>query len=127
MSNVSPLKARSMAALLLLTSLSLLAGEPAWNQKLPLHILYVGHPEAERTSDFVSFLKEHFQEVDTADLGQFQPKQKLNADVVVVDYDGDGFKAPRFSIPTGYSKPTVTIGVVGGLICSQSGLKTGYM
>ncbi len=95
--------------------------------KLPLRILYVGHPGAERTTDFVSFLKEHFKNVETGDLAAFPGRTKADADVVLLDYDGDGFKAPRVHFPTGYSRPTVTIGVPGALICSANGLKTGYL
>ncbi len=106
---------------------SLVAAEPGSKEKIPLRILYVGHPGAERTSDFVGFLKQYFLEVDTANLAGFQMRDKINADVILLDYDGDGFKAPRFSFPEGYSQPTITIGVAGGLICSQNGLKTGYL
>ena len=121
------LKASVAVVLSLVASSWPLSGEPAANEKIPLHVLYAGHPGAKRTSDFVQFLKEHFTEVDTADLGQIQLGRKLGADVVLLDYDGDGFKAPRVSFPKGYSQPTLTIGVVGGLICSQNRLKTGYL
>ena len=97
------------------------------DDKLGLRILYVGHPESSRESDFVTFLKQHFRQVTTADLGKFDSRQVTDADVVLLDYDGDGFKAPRPSFPVSYARSTVTIGVAGGLWSSERGLKTGYM
>ncbi len=114
-------------AVLLFAASSLLAGEPAAKEKIPLHVLYVGHPGGERAKDFVDSLKQHFTEVETGNLAGFQITQKLKADVVLLDYDGDGFKAPSVNFPEGYSKPTLTIGVAGGLICSRNALKTGYL
>ena len=95
--------------------------------KIALRILYVGHPNSSREVDFLAFLRQHFREVNTGDLARFNAGQAADADVILFDYDGDGFKAPRPSLPTDYARPTVTIGVAGGLFCSQRGLKTGYM
>lgn len=111
----------------MLGTAAVFSSEPAAKDKIPLHILYVGHPGAERTSDFVGFLKQYFQEVETGNLAGFKLAKKPNADVVLLDYDGDGFKAPRVTFPEGYSQPTITIGVAGAMICSQNTLKTGYL
>ncbi|MGA3267107.1 MAG: hypothetical protein ABSE16_09815 [Verrucomicrobiota bacterium] len=99
--------------------------QAALTNKLPLHVLYAGHPGSGREADFVAFLKEHFREVSTTDAAQFTGHRMF--DVVLVDYDGDGFKAPRPALPDAYTRPTVTLGVMGGLLCSQHRLKTGYM
>ena len=82
-------------------------------------------PLARRISSRSS--EQYFREVNTGDLARFNAGQAADADVILFDYDGDGFKAPRPSLPTDYARPTVTIGVAGGLFCSQRGLKTGYM
>ncbi len=96
-------------------------------EKMPLRILYAGHPGSARETEYVAFLKEHFREVTTGDFATFKPEDARNADVVLLDYDGDGFKAPRPRLPESYSKPTLTIGVAGGLLCSNHRLKTGYL
>jgi hypothetical protein len=101
--------------------------ETAPDDKIPLRILYVGHPGSSREADFSAFLKQHFRQVNTGDLAGFTVRQTADADVVLVDYDGDGFKAPRVRLPEDYARPTVTIGVAGGLLCSQLRLKTGYL
>jgi hypothetical protein len=92
-----------------------------------LRILYAGHPGSEREGDFVRFLREHFGTVETADLAAFVESQSENFDVTILDYDGDGFKAPRVSISRQFSRPLVTVGVAGGLMCSRRRLKTGYL
>ncbi len=123
----APIVLVAVVSLLLLTPAFVLTAPSASQSKLPLHILYAGRPGAERTADFVGFLKDHFREVDTADLKQLRLDRKLDADVILLDYDGDGFKAPRVTFPKGYSKPTITIGVAGALICDGNTLKTGYL
>ena len=102
-------------------------GQAPPKEKIPLRILYLGHPGSAREGDFVGFLKRYFREVNTGDLAKFDAGQTADADVIVLDYDGDGFKAPRVVLPAGYARPTVTLGVAGGMICSQQRLKTGYM
>ncbi len=102
-------------------------GQAPPNEKLALRILYVGHPGSEREADFVGFLKRYFRQVNTGNLASFDANETGDAEVVLLDYDGDGFKAPQPRLPAGYARPTVTLGVVGAFICSQRGLKTGYM
>jgi hypothetical protein len=115
-----------------------------------LRILYVGHPGSDREKDFVQFLGQHFATVKTADLSAFTGKPFADKDmegfeVAILDYDGDGFKGPRARIvprfpedasasrgPRGLegswlTRPLITVGVTGGLIASQAGLKTGYL
>ncbi|MBZ5496057.1 MAG: hypothetical protein LAP85_06610 [Acidobacteriia bacterium] len=122
---------RSALALLLLVGAAVLASsaslptEPAG--KIDLQILYVGHPDSAREKDFVEFLDQHFSHIKTGDLAQFTPSSAEGSDVVLLDYDGDGFKSPHPELPSSYTKPTLTIGVTGGMISMQRGLKTGYM
>jgi hypothetical protein len=132
--------------------LSVLAGavlcsgqeQPPLNRSLK--ILYAGHPGSDREKEFVQFLGQHFETVKTADLSAFHRKPFTNKDaegfdVTILDYDGDGFQAPRPVIQPRFpedesrnprpaddrwfTRPLITVGVVGGLI-SDCGLKTGY-
>jgi hypothetical protein len=102
------------------------AGTPA---RIDLWLLYAGHPGSVREQDFVAFLTQHFSRVGTGDLTQFTPGSAVGYDVVLMDYDIEGlaaFETKLPALPLDYSKPTVTIGVAGGLLCSKLALKTGY-
>jgi len=90
-------------------------------------ILYAGHPGSEREGDFIQFLRRHFGTVETGDLEKFAEAQCDGFDVTILDYDGEGFEAPRPRISEQFSRPLVTVGVPGGLMCSQWRLKTGYL
>jgi hypothetical protein len=103
------------------------AQQPEGLDTSALGILYVGHPGSEREKDFVEFLDEHFDVIETADLKTFAESQCDGFDVTILDYDGDGFKAPRPEISPDFSRPLITIGVPGALICSTWRLKTGYL
>jgi len=96
-------------------------------EKIDLRILYVGHPASDREKDFVRFLTEHFRQVRTDDLANFKEKQTEGFDVIILDYDGDGFKAPRPRLSFEYTRPTITVGVAGAFICDSESLKTGYL
>lgn len=96
-------------------------------EKANFCILYVGHPGSDRESDFVMFLKPHFKEIKTTDLGSFKEEQAADCDVAIFDYDGDGFKAPQQRLSERYTRATITVGVAGAFICSNRGLKTGYL
>ena len=95
--------------------------------KIDLALLYVGHPRSARENDFVTFLDEPFKEVKTADLASFAGDQAAGFDIIILDYDGDGSKAPRPVLPADYARATVTVGVVGSSICGGLRLKTGYL
>jgi hypothetical protein len=144
-----------VAAAALLVLLLAGAGSHAQSASAPpaaevskLRILFVGHPGSEREKDFVQFLGQHFEIVKTADLNAFaqagfKDQDAEGFDVTILDYDGDGFKAPRprivprfldFDVRSSpslagrwFSRPLITVGVAGGLMCSQWGLKTGYL
>ena len=97
------------------------------SKKIGLRILYAGHPGTEREKDYVEFLSAYFTEVKTADLKTFKEGNTDGFDVTILDYDGDGFKAPRMKLPESYARATVTVGVTGALICGNLNLKTGYL
>ncbi len=107
--------------------LSYSAAAAATREKIELKVLYAGHPGTDREKEFIEFLRLHFTEASTADLAKFTATSAGEFDVVLLDYDGDGFKSPMPAISGNYTKPTVTLSVTGGLICSQLRLKTGYM
>ena len=95
--------------------------------KIDLKILYAGHPGSEREEALVSFLREHFAEVQTCDLKGFKEDQAEGFAVTVMDYDGDGFKAPRPHLSRDFSRPVMTVGVAGAFICGNLNLKMGYL
>jgi len=121
-----------LLALLVLAGALLTWPVPAFAQdepaaKIELKILYAGHPASEREKDFVHFLGKYFVQVKTSDLAKFADADARGFDVVLMDYDGEGFNAPRPRIGRNYARPTVTIGVAGAMIAGNLGLKTGYM
>ena len=102
------------------------AEEADLRDQIGLRILYAGHPGSSREGDFVAFLRKHFSEVKTSDLARFNGKERESFDVVIIDYDGDGFKAPQPKLSLQYARATVTVGVVGALTCDRLRLKSGY-
>jgi hypothetical protein len=115
------------AMAVLLVSAGSQAQSPSAGEISKLRILYAGHPGSDREKDFVQFLGQHFATVKTGDLSAFREKDAEGFDVAILDYDGDGFKAPRPMVSAGFSKPLITLGVAGGLMCDRWGLKTGYL
>jgi len=116
-----------LAVVILGLSSGNLCAETEQREKIHLRILYAGHPGSAREKDFVTFLRDYFRIVQTGDLAKFKPLDAKDFEVVILDYDGDGFKAPTPYLPRTYTRPTVTVGVVGALICDRVGLKTGYL
>ena len=97
------------------------------SSKIDLRVLYAGKPGSTREQDFAALLREHFCNVTTGDLAKFEPRSADGFDVIILDYPGDGFDARRVRFPREYARPTVTVGIVGALICRRNGLKTGYL
>ena len=104
-----------------------MSAEPDSITKQNLRILYVSSPGSDRAKDFEDFLSKHFAAVKTGDLKAFRESDSEDFDVTILDYDGDGFKAPRPELSRNFSRPVVTIAVMGGLLCSNLSLKTGYL
>ena len=113
----------------LATSLALAVAVNATSadKKIELNILYAGHPDSEREADFVTFLSENFTKVTKADLAGLRDGALNGYDVAILDYDGDGFEAPRPGISKDHDGPLLTIGVIGAFIGGGLGLKTGYL
>ncbi|NQV32518.1 MAG: hypothetical protein HQ515_07480 [Phycisphaeraceae bacterium] len=95
--------------------------------KIDMKLLYAGHPGSDREKDFVGFLEKHFVHVETCDLKGFKQSQSKGFAVTLMDYDGDGFKAPRPSVRREYEGSLMTVGVIGAFICGNLQLKTGYL
>jgi len=100
--------------------------------KVGLKVLYVGYPETPRQKDFVGFLEQHFAKVGQGDLDKFGEQDVEGYDVVILDYGelkiaGNRIVSPKAPVGQGYSRPTVTIGATGGLVCGMLKLKTGYL
>jgi len=100
---------------------------PAASEVSKLRILYVGHSGSDREREFVAFLKRYFEVVQTGNLQTFQEADTQGFDVTLLDWDTNEFKGPRPKISETFSRPMITLGVPGGLIASQWGLKTGYL
>lgn len=94
--------------------------------KIPLKLLFAGHPGSEREKDFVSFLEHYFEKVTTTDQRKFAGSVEDNVDVVLIDYDGDAFSRPNIGLNSSYNRATVTIAETGALVCGSLRLKTGY-
>jgi hypothetical protein len=100
--------------------------------KINLRILYAGEPQSVREKDFVSFLKDHFAAVDKKDLAAFREQDANQYDAVVLDYgelivSDKRIVMPKFFFSPNYSRPTMTLGAAGGMVCSRLKLKTGYL
>ncbi|MFC1761162.1 hypothetical protein ACFL6U_03680 [Planctomycetota bacterium] len=95
--------------------------------KRSLRILYAGNPGSSREENFVGFLSKHFDTVGTCNLAAFKESDSDDYDLTIMDYDGDGFKAPRPRITQSYTKPVITMGVPGAFICGSLDLKLGYL
>jgi hypothetical protein len=92
-----------------------------------LKILYAGRPGSEREKYFVAFLQKHFDTVQTGNLETFQEADTRGFDVTLLDWDWNEFEGPKPVISEGFSRPIMTLGVPGGLICDRWRLKTGYL
>ena len=97
------------------------------SEKMDLRILYVGLPDTERQKDFVTFLRGHFKQVDTADYNAFGEEQAKDCDVAIFDKDGIERQALDIEVSEQYSRATVTIGLPGALWGRSRNMKTAYM
>jgi outer membrane lipoprotein-sorting protein len=95
--------------------------------KINLRILYAGLLGTDRAKDFIGFLSEHFEKVETTDYNTFTGNESIDFDVAIIDYDGKDTSAPRSNISRQYTRATVTMGVPGAFLCSRLSLKTGYL
>ncbi len=65
--------------------------------------------------------------VQTGNLQTFKEADTQGFDVTLLDWDINEFKGPRPQLAPNFSRPLMTLGVPGGLIAMQWGLKTGYL
>ncbi len=115
--------AAGLSLLILLASAALV--EAQVNRSLK--ILYAGRPGSDREKDFVAFLKEHFDTVQTGSLETFKETDTQGFDVTLLDWDWNDIQCPRPEVSETFTRPVITLGVPGGLICRRWRLKTGYM
>jgi hypothetical protein len=102
--------------------------------KIALKLLYAtnfpNNMSTPRTKEYVEFLKTYFTNVDAIDIAKLKPNDAAPYDVLLIDAE-PGEKSvldvPQLDLPQDFSKPTLTLGVMGGLFTSNRGLKTGYL
>ncbi len=100
--------------------------------RIPLRVIYFGHPQTARAQDFVAFLEQHFIRVGQGDLDAFQESDTAGYQVTILDYDEvkvvkNRIEWPKKIVSKQFSHPTVTLGATGALVCDRMGLKTGYL
>jgi hypothetical protein len=100
------------------------AGTP-WNRGL--RILCAGRPGSDREKDFVGFLRKYFDVVQTGNLETLKESDMQGCDVTLLDWDCGEIRGPRLVVSESFSRPVITLGVPGGMICRQWRLKTGYL
>jgi hypothetical protein len=93
-----------------------------------LNVLYVG---AERTAEYVSFLKENVGRVETRDRHTFKPADAAGFDVVLLDWPQKGHQEDLKNLhcPLGprenWNKPTVLLGSAGLFVAVSWSLEGG--
>ena len=100
---------------------------PAETERSKLRLLYAGRPGSDRERDFVGFLKQYFDVVQTGNLQTFKEADTQGFDVTLLDWDWNATTGPRPRVSATFSRPVMTLGVPGGFMCRQWKLKTGYM
>jgi hypothetical protein len=113
--------------------LVVLAGTVLWRGQEPaqldrsLKILYAGRPGSDREKDFVGFLKKYFDVVRTGNLETFQEADTQGFDVTILDWDLPVLEGPCPVLSENFSRPVITLGVRGSMMCSRWRLKTTYL
>ena len=122
-------RVRAVAAgcLLVFAGAGLCSGQEPPQVNRSLKILYAGHSGTDREKDFVRFLKQHFDVVQTGNLQTFKETDTQGLDVTLLDWDANVLEGPYPKVSEGFARPVITIGVRGGLIGRGWGLKTGYL
>jgi hypothetical protein len=88
-----------------------------------LKILYAGRPGSDREADFVAFLQQQFDVVRTGNLETLREADLQGFDVTLLDWDGNVFAGPCPQFSESFSRPVITLGVHGSMICSRLQLK----
>jgi hypothetical protein len=126
-SRCARIRAVGIACLFLLAASALCRGQEQAAADRNLKILYAGRPGSDREKDFVDFLKKYFNVVQTGNLETFQEADTQGFDVTLLDWDRIDFEGPRPKVSEGFSRPIMTLGVPGGVLCQAWRLKTGYL
>lgn len=116
--------ARVVACLIVFGGTLLCRGQELPQRSRSLKILYAGHPGTEREKDFVGFLKKHFDVVQTGNLKTFKEADAEGFDVTLLDWDWNSW--PTLKISDSFSRPVVTFGNFGALMCGNWRLKTAH-
>ena len=90
--------------------------------KNELRVLFVGSPDSERGRSYVSFLRNHFANVESMSRTSFDPKQSEGCDVVLLDWPQSERTAPEaspFGAKEAWGKPTVLLGSAGLLMAER--------
>jgi hypothetical protein len=100
--------------------------------KIDMRVLYAGDVGTARQKEFKELLGQYFTQVDTADVSKLQVADTAKCDVLIVDAEKkDGGESaldvPQLKLPDNFSKPTISLGVMGGLFTERRGLKIGYL
>jgi len=101
------------------------SANPQLNRRLK--ILYAGRPGSDREKDFVAFLRKYFDVVQTGNLEAFQEADTQGFDVTLLDWDPNASEGPTPAISPSFSRPVITLGIRGALICRQWRLRVGYL
>jgi hypothetical protein len=100
---------------------------PAAGAMSKLRLLYAGRPGSDREKDFVTFLKKHFDVVQTGNLETFKEADTQGVDVTLLDWDLPVLKGPCPALSENFSRPVITLGVHGSVLCSRWRLKMTYL
>lgn len=106
--------------------------------RIPIKVLYAGHPGSDREKDFVGLLESHFTQVETTDYRAFREEQAEGHDVVIFDWsrfcirdkNGEVVREDRPPIPPisqEYDRPTILIGGNGVRVIRPLHLKIDWM
>ena len=103
----------------------------AMGESRKLKILIAGKLKDERTARFGALLGRHFAKVEAIELTALTEKTAAPFDVIIADWErrnahgGYQDKRPKYSLPRGFSKPIILVGVIGGEIQRQSKITWG--
>jgi cephalosporin-C deacetylase len=105
---------------------------PPASDRIKLRVFYAGQPGSERQKDFVEFLKKHFTTVSEGDLTNFRDGDPTAHQVFILDYDelrvvSNRIQMPPIRLDKSFSRPTITVGATGAMVCDRLRLKTGYL
>jgi hypothetical protein len=123
-------------------ALIVLSSSCAAEELIALKVLYAGHPNTDRTKDFVSFLEKHFAKVGSADFGKFRDQDAKRYDVVIFDWTsiyprnkagaidnsaGSMTMPPAPQLSPNFAKASILIGAAGGQLAGTHKLKINWL